>query len=159
MYAVRSDNKSRVDRIAVCESEVHVLIGLADMDTPFGQVDCIRLYVLDGFDKHIVQIAAVKQDMRRTITLVGRRPEVVPFPGLSGAPMANFLPQRANLNLSKRFFKTKGNKNARSICADLDSRSHLSEPRGLFIHLHIEAPFEQRQRGGQAADAATYHRD
>ncbi len=60
MYAVRSDNKSRLDHIAVCESDVHVLIGLADVHTAFGQVDCVRLQVLDGFDKHIVQIAAVK---------------------------------------------------------------------------------------------------
>src|SRR5277367_647622 len=97
--------------------------------------------------------------MGRTITLVGRGPEVVPFPGLSGAPMANFLPQRADLDLSKRFFKTKSDKNASSICADLDSCSHFSELCGLFIYLYIQASSEQRQRGGQAADAATYHCD
>lgn len=77
MYAVRPDNKSRLGRIAVSKLEVHVLIRLADIDTAFGQMDCIRLQALDGLDKHVVQITAVKEDMGRTITLVGSGPEVV----------------------------------------------------------------------------------
>ena len=41
-------------------------------------------------------------------------------------------------------------KYAGAVRADLDAGTHLSQPRGLFVHVYIEAALEQRKCGRQA---------
>ena len=45
--------------------------------------------------------------MRRAITLVAGRAEIVPIPGLAGPPVANFLPQRTDRDATERLFEPK----------------------------------------------------
>ena len=45
------------------------------------------------------------------------------------------------------------------VGAELDARAYLADPRGLFQQLHRHALARERQRRGQAADAAAHHDD
>src|SRR5262245_17284259 len=91
--AVCSDDERRTHRFASLEADFDVLVGLDDVDAAPSKVNCIRFQACNRFRKNSVQVRAVEQNMRRTVTPSGGRTEFVPSPGLASAPVPNFLPR------------------------------------------------------------------
>src|SRR6185437_11151365 len=152
MNAVCPDDVSGPHHFAGGELDIHVPISPDDVDAAFAKMDRVRLQPPHRVNEHRVEVAAVEQNMRCAIPLVAGRAEVVPIPGLAGAPVADFLPQGADRDATERFFEPKRQQNTGAVRTDLDAGAHLAELRGLLVHIDIDAVLEQGKRGDEAAD-------
>src|SRR4051812_40668347 len=107
MNAVRSDDVSRPHHFAGGELDIHMPASPDDVDAALAKMNCVRLQLPDRVNKHPVEVAAVKQDMWCAIPLVAGRAKIVPIPGLTGAPMADFLAQRTDRDATERLVQPK----------------------------------------------------
>src|ERR1051325_9429553 len=126
MNAVGSNDVGGSRRFAGGKLNINVFIIADDVDAAFAKMDCVRLQTPHRFNKHGVKVAAMQQDMRRAITLVAGRAEIIPIPGLAGTTVADFLAQRAERDMAERVFEPERLQNAGAVRADLDAGAHFA---------------------------------
>src|SRR5215471_13227069 len=152
--AIRADDEWCARRFATFKPEVNLSAMLTETDTPPREMNRARLEPQQGIHQEAVQIAPMQQHMGRAIFQAAGRTEIVPVPRLSGSPMTDLLAQRRDRDGAELFLKTEGKKNPRAIRADLDAGTDLAETGSLLIHLNVDTPLQQRERGRQTANSA-----
>ena len=118
------------------------------------ELDRVGFARADGIGQQPVQIAPVQHDVRRAVALARGRAEIEPVPGLAGAPVPDHAAGRQHLDALERVFEAERVQHAGAVGADLDAGADLLELGRLLVDLDVEPALEQRQRGGQPADAA-----
>src|SRR5262245_19133169 len=128
MNPVRADHERCLQQLTGFKPDFHMVIGLANANAAPGEMDRPRLQAFNRFDEHPMQIAAVQQGVRRTVTKRRTCAEIVPCPGFARAPMPNLLPQRAGLYVAQHLFKAESNQFASAVRANLDAGTYYLQP-------------------------------
>ena len=108
---------------------------------------------------HLMQIAAMDGDVRKSVALNRFHAEVEQLPALAGVPQPDRLAGRQHLHLFQRVFQSERMEDARAIGADLDAGAEFAQFRRLLVDLDVDAAANERQRGRKPADAAADNRD
>ena len=132
---------------------------LRDADAFAIEMDRVRLLAADRIEQHGMQIAAVKHHVGKSVALDRDRAEIEQLPGLAGAPEPDFLAGDDDAEPLRRLAEAQRIEHARAVGADLHAGAELLELRRLLVDVDADALPDQRQRGGQAADAGADDRN
>src|ERR1700730_15914877 len=154
MNPIGTDHEGGRCRRAVGELHFGAIRRLTDRDALFAECDRAGLLPLDSLGQNREQVAAMKHDVRRAVALGRRRTELDPVPGLAGAPMAYLPRARDDLNAGQRIAQAQRIEDARAVRTELNARPYFFEHGRLLVHIDVDATPQQRQRGGEPANAA-----
>ncbi len=104
-----------------------------------------------------MQVGPVHHEIRKPVALHREGPEVEQLPGLAGVPQPHHLAVDLAPALADRGFQAELEQHPRAVGADLEAGADLAKGLGPFVDLDRDAPPEQAQRRGQAADTRADH--
>ena len=103
------------------------------------------------------QIGAMNGDVRRTVELFAQRIERRPLQGAPVLPASLVGEEWADPLAVEPRSEAQPAQDAHCIRAHVDAAADLSKLGSLLVDVDLEAGLAQRQRSGEAADAATDH--
>src|SRR5262249_33658513 len=101
----------------------------------------------------------VHQHVRKAVEFQGNRAEIEQLPGLPRVPQPNLLGGRYRADALDCVLQTERVEDTGAVRADLDPGPHFPQLGSLFVDVDIDPLAQQRQGGGQSADAATHDGD
>ena len=104
--------------------------------------------------EHVEQVRTIDGEVGKTVALDGDRAEIEELPGLAGIPQPDFLALRLAGKRLQLLADAERIEHPRAVRGELHARADFLELRGLLVDLDINARAEQRERGGEPADAA-----
>src|ERR1700716_3534365 len=97
--------------------------------------------------------------MRRAIELLALRVERRALQGAAVIPAPLMGATRPHSLAQEPLGESELEQNTRRVRAHVDAAADMGQRRRLLVNIDLEPGLSQRQRGGQAADAAADHRD
>src|SRR5438128_7878412 len=155
MHAVGADERGAAHAGALLQLERDAVTVLREAGTAGAKVDGVGLLAAHCAREDLEQIGPVDGEIGKAVALDRCRAEIEELPGLAGIPQPDFLALRFARERFQLLAHTERVKNARPIRGELHARADFLELLRLLVDLDIEARAEQRERGGEAADAAT----
>ena len=107
----------------------------------------------------VQQVGAVNRDVRRTVELFAERIERRALQGAPVLPASLVGEKRADALAVEPGSEAQSAQDAHRVRTHVDAATDLGKLGRLLIDVDLEAGLAQRQRGGEATDAATNNGD
>ena len=152
--AVRSDHHVPGGPGAVVEQQGRRVRVLLHTDGAGTEPDGVRVErAHTGLDRG-QQVRTVDGEVRVAVLVDGEVAQVEERPRLAAVPQPELLALRRAGRRAQRVEDAEVVEGTASVRADLDARSDLRERRCLLVHLDLDPPLQQGERGRHAADPA-----
>src|SRR5690242_12830934 len=125
MHAVGADQCIASHRAAVLQLKSYARIVLRKTCAAGAEMDGIRPCPSNRAGQHFQQIWAVNSEIRKTVALDRRRPQIEELPGLARLPVPDFLALRFAGQCPQLVPHAEGVENASAVRSELHARADL----------------------------------
>src|ERR1051326_817793 len=104
---------------------------------------------------HVQQIGAMDRDMRRAVEFFALRIERRTLQGAAVVPATLMRARGANALAQQPLAEAKADQHTGRVRPPIDAAADMGQRRRLLVKIRLEPGLAQRQRGGEAPNAAT----